>query len=174
MRAIPVSGSLAAGSRSSRHSATRLRIREAVASGRQYMSGRVPRRCGSAVDQRAVSARSNSRWFVDAALRWFSHPEYAQTSAEVRRRLGRSDVGPGCAQNRRMDCASAPVVDCEEDLSLRENAFADVPDSGGPATTGTMDKVVGNAILTATTDRARDRDWTLLETTAAARDLDHR
>ena len=137
------------------------RIRDAVASGRKYMS----------VEFRSMRERRTEGGireilsaFVDAAA-LVQSPEYDMTSAEVRRRLGRS-MSSRVRTGRRMDCA-CPGGDCEE-IEFEEGAFADVQDTV-VATTGTLDKVVGNAILT-TTGSGLGIAVDLLDT-AAARDL---
>ena len=116
------------------------RIREAVASGRRFMS----------VEFRSMRERRTEGGireilsaFVDAGA-LVQSPEYAQTTAEVRRRLGRS-MSSRVRTGRRMDCA-CPGGDCEE-IEFEENAFADVPDQV-VATAGPLHRVVGNAALT--------------------------
>jgi len=114
-------------------------IREAVAAGRRFMSVEF-----HALRERRTEGgiREILRALVpDVAL--VASPEYGQTSAEVRRRLGpriRSMVPTG----RAMDCR-CPGGGCDT-IEFEADAFEGL--ESALATTGTMDQVIGNAVLT--------------------------
>ena len=116
-------------------------IREAVEGGRKWMSVEF-----HALEERLTKGgvREIQRALVpDAAL--VADPEYDVTSAEVRRRFGRS-MRSRVRTGRRMDCRCPDGCD---EIEFAKDAFKNVPDQV-LATTGSMDQVIGNARLTTT------------------------
>ena len=115
-------------------------IREAVEAGRRFLSVEF-----HAVRERRTEGgiREILRALVpDVAL--VSEPEYGQSSAEVRRKLGPSLRGT-VPTGRAMDCR-CPGGGCNS-IEFSVDAFNEVG-SEVLVTTGTMDQVVGNAVLT--------------------------
>ena len=134
-------------------------IRQAVESGKRFMSVEF-----HALRERTTEGgvREIQRALVpDAAL--VSRPEYDVSDAEVRRRGG-GRMSSRVRTNRRMDCR-CPGGGCKT-IRFRESAFVDIPDSV-PATTGSMDQIVGTAVLSPSAS-GLVISTSLLETQAAA------
>ena len=134
------------------------KIRRAVESGQRFMSIEF-----NALKERTTEGgvREIQRALVDAGALVF-RPEYDVSRAEIRRRGGgrmRSRV----RTNRKMDCR-CPGGGCKS-VRFRDRAFEDVPDSV-PATVGSMDKIVGTAVLSPSAEGLAI-STSLLETTAA-------
>ena len=114
-------------------------IREAVEGGRRFMSVEF-----HALEERLTrgGVREIQRALVpDAAL--VADPEYDVSSAEVRRRFG-SSMRSSVPTGRSMDCA-CPGGGCDA-IEFEADAFEGVTEA--LATTGSMDQVIGNAVLT--------------------------
>ena len=135
-------------------------IRQAVESGKRFMSVEF-----HALRERTTEGgvREIQRALVpDAAL--VSRPEYDVSDAEVRRRGG-GRMSSRVRTNRRMDC-KCPGGGCKT-IRFRERAFVDIGPDSVVATTGSLDQIVGTAVLSPSTSGLVIAT-SLLETQAAA------
>ena len=135
------------------------KIRAAVESGKRFMSVEF-----NSLRERTTEGgvREIRRALVsDAAL--VRSPEYDVSRAEVRRRGG-GRMSSRVRTNRRMDC-KCPGGGCKT-IRFRDKAFEGLPDEL-PATTGSMDQIVGIAVLSPSTS-GLVISTSLLETQAAA------
>ena len=135
------------------------KIRRAVEGGRKYMSVEF-----HALRERTTEGgvREIQRALVDAGA-LVQSPEYDVSRAEVRRRGG-GRMSSRVRTNRRMDCR-CPGGGCKT-IRFRDKAFEDIPDSV-VATVGSLDKIVGIAVLSPSTS-GLVISTSLLETQAAA------
>ena len=135
------------------------KIRAAVESGKRFMSVEF-----NSLRERTTEGgvREIRRALVsDAAL--VRRPEYDVSRAEVRRRGG-GRMSSRVRTNKRMDC-KCPGGGCKT-IRFRDKAFEDIPDSV-VATVGSLDKIVGIAVLSPSTS-GLVISTSLLETQAAA------
>ena len=133
-------------------------IREAVESGRRYMS----------VEFNCLRERTTEGGVREIQAALVHHgalvfrPEYDVSRAEIRRRGG-GRMSSRVRTNRKMDC-KCPGGGCKR-IRFTERAFEDVPDSV-VATVGSLDQIVGSAKLSPSTS-GLVISTSLLETTAA-------